>query len=158
MAPFQIKINRFVNPTEIITHRGNGFKLSLSLGINILLAENTSQAASVRIVRLRRTIRARSRLRKFVGKARKGFFDSLKSTDASRWICYYIKGYSPYSGTGDSQYSHRMRQSGPGAWPGARRRGGRTSPGRNRSPAPGPGAQKPAGSSGSRSGPGEPPL
>ena len=41
------------------------------------LTENTSQAASVRVVRLRQTTRARSRLRKFVGKARKGFFDSL---------------------------------------------------------------------------------
>ena len=81
-----------------------------------------------------------------------------KSTDVSRWICYYIKGYSPYSGTGDNRYSHRMRQSGPGAWPGARRRGGRASPGRNRPPAPGPGAQRPAGSSGSRSKPGGPPL
>ena len=39
----------------------------------VYLAENTSQAASVGSVRLKRTDHARSRLRPFVGKARRGF-------------------------------------------------------------------------------------
>ena len=45
------------------------------------LTENTSQAASVRVVRPRRTRSARGRLQKLVGKARKGFFDSLGSPE-----------------------------------------------------------------------------
>ena len=44
----------------------------------VYLAENTSQTASVEFVPHWGTNYARSRLPKFVGKARKGFFDSLK--------------------------------------------------------------------------------
>ena len=53
--------------------------------INYIMAENTSQAASVRVVRHRRTRSARGRLQKLVGKARKGFFDSLKLPHRGSW-------------------------------------------------------------------------
>ena len=43
----------------------------------VYLAENTSQTASVEFVPHWGTNYARSRVPKFVGKARKGFFDSL---------------------------------------------------------------------------------
>ena len=60
-------------PTEV------GKESQIIFRRGVYLTENTSQAASVRVVRLRQTTRARSRLRKFVEKARKGFFDSLKN-------------------------------------------------------------------------------
>ena len=44
----------------------------------VYLGENSSQAASVRVVRLRRTRSARSRLQKNCQKAPEGIFDSLK--------------------------------------------------------------------------------
>ena len=44
----------------------------------VYVGENTSQAASVRVVRQRRTRSARSRLQNTGGKPRKGFFDKLK--------------------------------------------------------------------------------
>ena len=52
-------------------------KIKIIFCRGVYLTENTSQAASVRVVRRRRTRSARSRLQKLVGKARKGFFDSI---------------------------------------------------------------------------------
>ncbi len=44
----------------------------------VYVGKNTDQAASVRVVRQRRAMSARSRLQSFCRKSPKGFFDSLK--------------------------------------------------------------------------------
>ena len=53
-------------------------KVKSIFGRGVYLDENTSQAASVRVVRRRRTRSACSRLQKPVEKPRGGIFDSLK--------------------------------------------------------------------------------
>ena len=55
---------------------GKGILIIFCRGV--YLTENTTQAASVRLVRLQRTRRARSRLQSFCQKRAKPFFDSLK--------------------------------------------------------------------------------
>ena len=52
----------------------------------LYLTENTTQAASVRLVRQRRTSRARGRLQSFCQKRAKPFFDSLShASDIGHW-------------------------------------------------------------------------
>ena len=66
-------------------------KIKIIFCRGVYLTENTSQAASVRVVRRRRTRSARSRLQKLVGKARQGFFDSLKRDFSGGLACVIIQ-------------------------------------------------------------------
>ena len=64
--PRRVRRPQAANKVEIIFCRG------------VYLTENTYQAASVRVVRRRRTRSARSRLQSFCQKRAQPFFDSLK--------------------------------------------------------------------------------
>ena len=73
---------------EFAAYAANKVKSIFARGV--YLDENTFQAASVRVVRHRRTRSARSRLQKNCLKAPRGIFDSLKKEPAS-WsvpFCY----------------------------------------------------------------------
>ena len=63
----------------------------------VYLAENTSQTASVEFVPHWGTNYARSRLPKFVGKARKGFFDSLKCVRSKIPDTFFVYSVSPFA-------------------------------------------------------------
>ena len=76
---------------------GKGILIIFCRGV--YLTENTTQAASVRIVRRRRARRARGRLQSFCQKRAKPFFDSLKPAAAvSRSGRFFIRLLLPDSG------------------------------------------------------------
>ena len=69
---------------------GKGILIIFCRGV--YLTENTTQAASVRLVRCKRTRRARSRLQSFCQKRAKPFFDSLTSTGFTGGCIFYAPG------------------------------------------------------------------
>ena len=81
--PRRVRRPQAANKVEIIFCRG------------VYLTENTYQAASVRVVRCRRTRSARSRLQSFCQKRAQPFFDSLKlrqrlRAGADRFTVFYL--------------------------------------------------------------------
>ena len=74
-------------------------KVQFVFGRGMYVDENTSQAASVELVRKRRTNYARSRLQKTGGKAQRAFLTSeAKATDPLRRLFAYAVVAAAFSG------------------------------------------------------------
>ena len=78
----------------------------------VYVGENTSQAASVRVVRQRRTRSARSRLQNTGGKPRKGFFDKFKRLPQNEGAVVFMPDRWPCRPSGT--YSSPALRSAPG--------------------------------------------